>query len=100
MSIEPIKTSSDVQNQLFTVLTEVSNGKYNSDFLNSLDGDLSKLGMNSLTFIKLLVQIEKRFKLEIDFEVIPMETLNSLPEFTSYLYENSPIVIQRQKELS
>jgi len=82
---------SDIQDQLFTLLIDVGNGKYDRAFLNSLDGDLSKLGMNSLTFIKLLVLIEKRFELEIDFEEVPMETLNSLARFTTYLYDNSPL---------
>jgi len=89
-----MKTINKVENALFDIITNVNPENYNTEFLNSLGGDLSKLGMNSLTFIKLLVQIEKEFQLEIDFEVVPMETLNSLNSFTAYLSKNSPVVHQ------
>lgn len=51
--------------------------------------DLSIVGMNSITYIKAIVEIENRFQFEFDDNAMLMDTFDTLNELTAYVQQNS-----------
>lgn len=54
----------------------------------SFDTDLISLGMNSLTFIKLLVNVETRFDIEFEEKFLDFNYLSSLNQLITYIADN------------
>lgn len=46
------------------------------------DGDLKALGVNSLSLIKMLAEIQSKFTVEIDLEFVPIEILYSVDQMS------------------
>ncbi len=55
----------------------------------SFDTDLISLGLNSLTFIKLLVSIETRFDIEFEEEFLDFNYLSNLNQLVDYIAKNA-----------
>lgn len=55
----------------------------NMDYLTLLDAPLSSLNMNSITFIKIIVEIEVAFEIEIDPDNLDISAFTNIRSFAS-----------------
>lgn len=55
--------------------------KYGDDF----EGDFRDSGVNSIEFIKMLVNIEKEFEIEFDDEMLDIEKMSTLDKLCAVL---------------
>ncbi len=55
----------------------------NMDYLTLLDAPLSSLNMNSITFIKIIVEIEVAFGIEIDPDNLDISAFTNIRSFAS-----------------
>ncbi|OAB26472.1 hypothetical protein PMSD_25125 [Paenibacillus macquariensis subsp. defensor] len=53
------------------------------------EGDLNEIGMNSISFIKMLVDIETAFDFEFDEEDLISNRFQSINDLISYLEKNN-----------
>lgn len=54
-------------------------GKFNTD------ADIAGMGINSLMFIKLIIEIENEFDMEFDDDDLDMENLNTFGDLIKYI---------------
>ena len=53
-----------------------------------LNDDLKNLGMNSIGYIKLMIQVESSFNIEFDEEAYIFENMNTLNKLIDYIEKN------------
>lgn len=49
------------------------------------NGDLSALGLNSLTYVELIVSIEQKYGFEFEDEMLSLEAINNLNTLITYI---------------
>lgn len=74
-----------IQERIKAIIVSIADAKVNKDALDSGENALKKLGLNSLNMIKMLVEIEKEFDIEIDFEEINPEIWSSLDHLSHFI---------------
>lgn len=50
-----------------------------------LDNNLKKMGINSLTFVKLIVNLESKFGISIPDEFLSMDKFKSIDDIVNYI---------------
>lgn len=70
----------------YETILNITRRVLNNDEIQFLVSDsLLKLGLNSITFIKLVIEIEKEFDIEFDDDALDFEKYNSVDEFCNYV---------------
>ena len=76
-----MNSSTDILDKILKIVNDnIENGEVSSD---KIDDELSALGMNSISFIQIIVSIEEAFNLEIPDEklfIAEMGTVNKMLE--------------------
>lgn len=57
--------------------------------LEDYNENLSLLGIDSLVFIQLIIEIEQEFQIEIDDTDLSLENFLTINDFVSYIMENA-----------
>jgi len=78
-------TQEDIKDRIKDIIVKSVDTSVNKDDIAVGENGLNRLGLNSLNIIKMLVEIEKEFDIEIDFDEINPETWNSLDNLSDYI---------------
>lgn len=80
----------DIRDKIIEIITLNSDMENVNEYLHNND-DLFKLGMNSISFIKLVVNLESEFDFEFEDEALDYSRFNSLDLLCSYIEEQMRI---------
>jgi acyl carrier protein len=85
-------TPENIQDRIKDIIVSSVDIKINKDDIAAGENGLNHLGLNSLNMIKMLVEIEKEFDIEIDFDEINPETWYSLDNLSNYILSLKQII--------
>jgi acyl carrier protein len=74
-----------IQEKIKNIIVSIADGKIDITMIESSENGISRLGLNSLNMIKILVEIEKEFDIEIDYEEINPHVWSSLDHLSDYI---------------
>lgn len=74
-----------IQDKIKDIIISVAETEIDKSMIESGDNDIQRLDLNSLNMIKMLVEIEKEFDIEIDFEETSPEIWSSLDSLSNYI---------------
>lgn len=78
-------TQEDIKDRIKDIIVKSVDTSVNKDDIAVGENGLNSLGLNSLNIIKMLVEIEKEFDIEIDFDEINPEIWYSLDNLSNYI---------------
>ena len=73
-----------IKNQIINILCRYLENVTEDEIQNN-ENNLLRLGINSIVFIKLVVEIEKEFDIEFDDEMLDYTQFNSLGMLCAYV---------------
>ena len=74
----------NLENQVKNIFKENIDSQSNIDDANN-DSDLTKFGLNSLNFVKILFGIENEFDIEIEDDEIDFDNFRTINKIISYI---------------
>lgn len=74
-----------IQDKIKNIIVSIADAKIDKTMIESGENGISRLGLNSLNMIKILVEIEKEFDVEIDYEEINPQVWSSLKQLSDYI---------------
>ncbi len=73
----------------FTDLSQIFRNTLENGITIDVNDKLQELGINSLSFIKIVVSIESAFSVEFDDEYLNFEKFNTVNDLITYIIKNS-----------
>lgn len=80
----------DAESKLISILKEKFDVDYNSGI--RLEDTLSSLNINSISFIRLVVEIEKEFNIEFQDDIIDMNNFTTLKSLVEFIEEKGRLM--------
>jgi acyl carrier protein len=79
------QTQVDIQEKIKEIIISVADVEIDKETIAAGKNSLNDIGLNSLNTIKMMVEIEKEFDIEIDFDEITPEVWSSLEHLSDYI---------------
>lgn len=75
---------SDIKKKLIVIISTILKDSSVEEYLLN-DDDLISIGLNSIKFIRLVVEIEKEFNLEFEDDMLDYTNFKSLEDLSEYV---------------
>ncbi len=75
----------DIQDKIKEIIISVADFKMDKDMIEDGKDGIKKLGLNSLSLIRMLVDIENEFDVEIDMQEMGNESIFSIEDLAEYI---------------
>jgi acyl carrier protein len=79
------KTLAEIQDKLKEIIVSVVDFELDKNTIDSGENGIHNLGLNSLAMIKMLVEVEKEFDVELDLEEADPEVWSSISNLAAYI---------------
>lgn len=84
---------SEILDEVEDILISLVDFPLAKEDINLEDGGLEKMGLNSLIMVRLVVEIENKFDIDMDFEH-DMDIMKSMSKIVDYIIETKNLVNQ------
>ena len=79
------KKSEEIQDKIKEIIVSVVDFELDKNGIDSGENGIHNLGLNSLAMIKMLVEVEKEFDVELDIEEADPEVWSSVSNLSNYI---------------
>ncbi len=76
-----------IQEKIKEIIISVADFELTQDSIDTGENGITKLGLNSLAMIKMMVEVEKIFDIEIDMEETDPQIWSSVTDLSGYISE-------------
>lgn len=80
-----------IQEKILEIINEVMENAISS---NQINDDLAQLGMDSITFIRIVVILEETFNIEMPDEYLIMSEMNTIAKITKLIFDTLNVIIK------